>query len=153
MKLLRGLFDAGYMEDWTYHETLSGVPQGGVVSPVLSNILLDKLDTFVENVLIPQYTKGVKKKANREYHKLMKLSQRLRRKGNIEEAERLRNEAQKLPSTVTDDPDYRRLNYVRYADDVRHLTQCVIPLEERRSSEEMTSGSLNLPGGESQRGN
>jgi group II intron reverse transcriptase/maturase len=117
MKLLRGLFDAGYLEDWTYHETLSGVPQGGVVSPVLSNILLDKLDKFVENVLIPHYTKGVKKKANREYHKLMKLSQRLRRKGNIEEAERLRNEAQKLPSTVTDDPDYRRLNYVRYADD------------------------------------
>ena len=41
----------------------------------------------------------------------------------------------------------------RYADDVRHLTRCLIPLGERRSSEEMTSGSLSLPGGESQRGN
>jgi len=38
---------------------------------------------------------------------------------------------------------------VRYADDVRHLTRCSIPLRERRSSEEMTSGSLSLPGGES----
>ncbi len=117
IKLLRDLFDAGYMEDWTYNETLSGVPQGGIVSPVLSNILLDKLDKFVENVLIPQHTKGVKRKKNYEYHNLMERSRRLRSKGNIEEAERLRDEAQKLPSTVTDDPDYRRLNYVRYADD------------------------------------
>src|SRR2546428_6365201 len=61
IKLMRDLFDAGYMEDWTYNETLSGVPQGGIVSPILSNILLDKLDKFVENVLIPQYTKEVKK--------------------------------------------------------------------------------------------
>ncbi len=114
---MRDLFDAGYMEDWTYNETLSGVPQGGIVSPILSNILLDKLDKFVENVLIPQYTKGVKRKANPEYKKLMGLSDRLRRQGNTEKAEELRNQAQKLPSTATDDPDFRRLNYVRYADD------------------------------------
>jgi len=46
-----------------------------------------------------------------------------------------------------------KLHLVRYADDVRHLTHCSIPLGERRSSEEMTSGPLGLPGGESQRGN
>jgi group II intron reverse transcriptase/maturase len=117
LKLLRDLFDAGYIEDWTYNKTLSGVPQGAIVSPVLSNILLDKLDKFVENVLIPQYTKGTQRKKNQEYHTLLKRSRRLRRQGNIEEAERLRNTAQKLPSSMTDDPDYRRLNYVRYADD------------------------------------
>src|SRR3989454_1415047 len=117
LKLMRDLCDAGYLEDWTYNETLSGVPQGGIVSPILSNILLDKLDTFVENVLIPQYTRGVKRKANPEYKKLMGLSDRLRRQGNTEKAEELRNQAQKLPSTATDDPDFRRLNYVRYADD------------------------------------
>lgn len=117
IKLLRNLFDAGYMEDWTYNETLSGVPQGGIVSPILSNILLDKLDKFVENVLIPQYTKGARKRANPEYDRLRTLSQYHRRKGNTERAEELRNQFQKLPSLRTDDPDYRRLTYVRYADD------------------------------------
>src|SRR5579871_3753794 len=86
-KLLRDLLDAGYMEDWTYNKTLSGVPQGGIVSPLLANILLDKLDKFVEHVLIPQYTKGAKRKANREYQQLIHRSIRLRRQGNIEKAE------------------------------------------------------------------
>jgi group II intron reverse transcriptase/maturase len=117
LKLLRDLLDAGYMEEWTYGETLSGVPQGGIVSPILSNILLDKLDKFVENTLIPQYTRGAVRKRNPEYNKLWAASQRQRQKGNTKEAERLRNEAQKLPTAVTDDPDYRRLKYVRYADD------------------------------------
>ncbi|HXZ05033.1 MAG TPA: reverse transcriptase/maturase family protein, partial [Ktedonobacteraceae bacterium] len=117
IELMRDLFDAGYMEDWTYNETLSGVPQGGIVSPILSNILLDKLDKFVENTLIPQYTRGATKKRNPEYTKLWNASKLQRQKGNTEEAERLRNAFQKLPSKVTSDPDYRRLNYVRYADD------------------------------------
>jgi retron-type reverse transcriptase len=92
IKLMRELFDAGYMEDWTYNETLSGVPQGGIVSPILSNILLDKLDKFVENTLIPQYTKGASRKQNPEYDKLRAASQRQRQKGNTKEAERLRTE-------------------------------------------------------------
>ena len=45
LNLMRELLDAGYLEDWKFPQTLSGVPQGGVVSPILSNILLDKLDT------------------------------------------------------------------------------------------------------------
>ena len=52
------MLKAGYLEDWEYHETLSGVPQGGVVSPILSNVYLHKLDEFVERELIPQYTRG-----------------------------------------------------------------------------------------------
>ena len=52
------MLKAGYLEDWQYHDTLSGVPQGGVVSPVLSNIYLHKLDEFVEKELIPRYTRG-----------------------------------------------------------------------------------------------
>ncbi len=52
------MLKAGYLEDWEYHDTLSGCPQGGVVSPILSNIYLDKLDEFVERELIPQYTRG-----------------------------------------------------------------------------------------------
>ena len=58
LRLIRNMLKAGYLEDWEYHDTLSGVPQGGVVSPILSNIYLDKLDEFVEQELIPQYTRG-----------------------------------------------------------------------------------------------
>src|SRR5690349_7539955 len=91
LTFMRELFDAGYMEEWTFNQTLSGVPQGGIVSPILSNILLDKLDRFVEDVLIPQYTRGTKKRDNPEYKKLSHLSQYHRRKGNTEKAEELRN--------------------------------------------------------------
>ena len=58
LRLIRNMLRAGYLEDWEYRDTLSGVPQGGVVSPVLSNIYLHKLDEFVERELIPQYTRG-----------------------------------------------------------------------------------------------
>jgi len=114
--LMRGLLDAGYMEDWTFNQTLSGVPQGGVVSPLLSNILLDTLDKFVETVLIPKYTKGAKRKINLEYQRLVLRALRERRKGNAEKARELKKQFQKLPS-IAIGPEYRRLNYVRYADD------------------------------------
>jgi len=68
-------------------------------------------------VLIPCHTRGNKRSANPEYHNFITLSWYHRRRGNIEKAEELRDQAQKLPAMKTDDPDYRRLNYVRYADD------------------------------------
>ena len=117
INLIRELFDAGYMEDWTVNKSLSGVPQGGIVSPILSNILLNKLDRFVENVLIPQYTQGTVRKANKEYARLMRQSERYRQRGNAEQAKVRRRQAQSLPSLEVNDPEYRRLKYVRYADD------------------------------------
>ena len=78
---------------------------------------MDKLDTFVETVLIPKYTKGVKRRPNPEYEQLRHKSQRRRQRGNVEEAEALRKQTQSLPSVDTNDPEYRRLKYVRYADD------------------------------------
>jgi group II intron reverse transcriptase/maturase len=117
IRLMQGLLDAGYMEEWTYNRTLSGVPQGGVISPLLANILLNELDAFVEAVLVPQYTRGAKRSENPEYHNLIRLSRYHRKRGHVEKAEELRNQAQKLPVLATNDPTYRRLNYVRYADD------------------------------------
>jgi hypothetical protein len=105
------------MEEWTFNQTLSGVPQGGVVSPLLSNIVLNELDKFVESVLVPRYTRGTGRVVNPEYHKLITLSWYYRKRGNVKKAEELRDQAQTLPSKKTDDPHYRRLNYVRYADD------------------------------------
>ncbi len=116
INLLRKLFDAGYMEEWTFNRTLSGVPQGGIVSPLLANILLDKLDKFVETVLIPKYTRG-KRRANPEYKHLMEGARYHRKRGNAHKAEEMRTQAQTLPSYNVHDPNFRRLKYVRYADD------------------------------------
>lgn len=117
LHLIKKLLDAGYLEDWKYHRTLSGVPQGSIVSPILSNILLDKLDKFVETVLIPQYTRGEKRKLNPEYVKLHRQMHKLLRNGQKEAALTLRKQLQKLASIDPHDPNYRRLKYVRYADD------------------------------------
>ena len=117
INLIKELLEAGYMEDWSYHETYSGTPQGGIVSPILANILMDKLDQFVEMTLIPQYTKGTKRKTNQEYKQLMNRAYRLQHQGKSKEAKELRNQAQTMPSMNTLDPNYRRLKYVRYADD------------------------------------
>jgi group II intron reverse transcriptase/maturase len=117
LHLMKKLLDAGYGEDWKFNQTLRGVPQGSIASPVLSNILLDKLDQFVETVLIPHYTRGDKRKLNKEYIQLMSRAQRRFKKGQTEAAQRLRKQAQHLPAYDTYDPDYRRLKYCRYADD------------------------------------
>ena len=61
---------AGYLEDWVWNATLSGAPQGGVLSPCLSNIYLDRLDKFVETVLMPEYTRGVLRRRNPEYNRV-----------------------------------------------------------------------------------
>jgi group II intron reverse transcriptase/maturase len=117
INLTKGLLDAGYLEDWTYNQTLSGVPQGGVISPILSNILLDKLDRFAEDTLIPAYTKGDKRRRNPEYQKLMKKAQKCQKEGKSEEARSLKEQAKTMPSQDANDPNFRRLRYVRYADD------------------------------------
>src|SRR6266702_2823688 len=55
LRLIDGLLRAGYLEDWRYHETLSGAPQGGILSPLLSNVYLNRLDRYVETTLLPVY--------------------------------------------------------------------------------------------------
>jgi len=117
LRLMKGLFEAGYLEEWTYHATLSGTPQGGVVSPILSNIYLDRLDKFVESTLIPAHNRGTQRKPNRQYACLNERAHRLARQGRNEEARALRRQKQTMPTQVLNDPDYRRLRYLRYADD------------------------------------
>ena len=117
LHLIKKLLDAGYLEDWKFNQTLSGVPQGSILSPILSNILLDKLDTFVETVLIPQYTRGTRRQENPEYAYLFNCVHYRFRKGQNKLAQKLRKQAQKLPSKDPHDPAYRRLRYCRYADD------------------------------------
>jgi group II intron reverse transcriptase/maturase len=117
--LIDGLLKAGYMEDWRYHDTLSGTPQGGIISPLLFNIYLDRLDKFVEDVLVPAYTAGKRRKVNPEYDHWTKLLYALRKRPEFDKDEfrRLKREQRKCISSDPVDPDYRRLRYVRYADD------------------------------------
>jgi group II intron reverse transcriptase/maturase len=117
LRLIRHMLQAGYLEDWEYRDTLSGVPQGSVVSPILSNIYLHKLDEFVERELIPQYTRGALRTANPAYRLVDSHLRRARRRGDRAEARRLEHQMRSLPSTDPMDPGYRRLRYVRYADD------------------------------------
>ena len=117
LRLLDELLRAGYFEEWRFNATLSGVPQGGVASPVLANIYLDRLDRFVEQVLFPAYNRGTHRKDNRAYHRLMWAAQAYRKRGDCVTAATLMRRAQQMPSKDPDDPGYRRLRYVRYADD------------------------------------
>jgi group II intron reverse transcriptase/maturase len=117
VSLIGDLLKAGYMEDWRYRDTLSGTPQGGIISPLLANIYLNELDRFAEDTLIPAYTKGERRRDGREYCGLTTLIRLARRRNDLEEVKRLRLRRRSMPSMDTHDPDFRRLRYVRYADD------------------------------------
>ena len=117
LSLLRGMLAAGYLEDWRYEQTHSGTPQGGVLSPLLANIFLNELDTFVETVLKPKYTRGEHRGVNPEYGRMKRALRSARLHKEVEECRHLTKERRKLPSGKPDDPDFRRLRYVRYADD------------------------------------
>lgn len=117
LRLLRYMLEAGYLEDWVWNATLSGAPQGGVVSPVLSNIYLNRLDQFVETVLIPAYTRGQSKAVNPAYQKVKARIGTARKHGDRVTYRQLSRQLRQLPSKDPQDPGYRRLRYIRYADD------------------------------------
>jgi group II intron reverse transcriptase/maturase len=128
LRLIKQMLKAGYLEDWKYHQTLSGSPQGGVVSPILSNIYLHKLDVFVETVLIPQYTRGRYRKRNPEYGRRRHQMALARARGNRDQTRDLLRSLRRLPSGDPQDPGYRRLRYSRYADD--HILGFIGPKAE-----------------------
>ena len=117
LELVRRLLKAGYLEEWTYKNTLSGCPQGGNLSPILSNIYLDKLDKFIEQEITPAYTRGVERRDNDQYNALRMRAYRRKKAGKKEEARKIRKLMQSMPSLDPLDPNYRRLKYIRYADD------------------------------------
>lgn len=117
LNLIWDMLKAGYMEDWKFHGTYSGTPQGGIVSPLLANIVLNELDRYVEDELIPTYTKGKGRQWNPEYQKLKYASRKEKAKGNQKKSHALRKQDMKISSLKPNDPGYRRLWYCRYADD------------------------------------
>jgi group II intron reverse transcriptase/maturase len=118
LTLLKGLLEAGYLEEWTYRPTHSGTPQGGIISPLLANIYMDRLDKFIEETINPKYTRGTIRRRSREYRAIRDKIQRLKTEDEgHEDLPALYREARKTLATDRFDPNYRRLRYIRYADD------------------------------------
>jgi group II intron reverse transcriptase/maturase len=117
LRLVRHLLDAGYREKGTLRPTYSGVPQGSGLSPLLSNRGLDRLDKYVEQTLLPAYTRGLRRKTHRPYGALTMAASEARKNGDLETARHLSQQAQTLPARDPQEPDFRRLWYCRYCDD------------------------------------
>lgn len=127
IRLIRKFLNAGYFENWTYHDTYSGTPQGGIISPILANIYLDKFDKYVSEYA-KNFNKGKRRKRTTEYRKneialrnariaLDKSETETDKQNAILLIRKLEKERVNIPCNDPMDNDYARLFYVRYADD------------------------------------
>lgn len=125
LDLIRLLLKAGYLEDWKFHKTYSGSPQGGICSPILSNIYLHELDCFMRH-MIDQFTEGKKRAPNKQYVAVSRKITAIRKAVDLKELDletarrdiaALEKERKTLPAGDPLDSHYRRLYFCRYADD------------------------------------
>jgi group II intron reverse transcriptase/maturase len=117
IELIRRFLKSGYMEaNWTY-KGLAGVPQGGIISPILSNIYLHELDKFMNSLTYKYSSEVARRISNPEYKYLSRQRESLYRKGKAEEAKEILKRMRQMPSQDMLDPHFTRLRYVRYADD------------------------------------
>ena len=127
IRLIRKFLKAGYIEEWQFHNTYSGTPQGGIISPILANIYLDKLDKYIKEYTA-KFDKGKKRKFSREsmdyknarsrtVRRLKSVKDERQRTKLILELKAIEQGRAKYPNGEEMDADYRRMKYARYADD------------------------------------
>ncbi len=127
LRLIRKFLNAGYMEKWTYNNTYSKTPQGGIISPILANIYLDKFDKYIKEYA-DNFNRGRGRRLTQEYQRNRNQRNALRWKLEAETDENrqvelkskiaeMRKKMLDIPATRDIDDAFRRLKYVRYADD------------------------------------
>lgn len=127
IRLIWKFLRAGYLEEWYFNKTYSGTPQGGIVSPILANIYLDQFDKYMKEYAT-LFDKGESRKIRNEYMNLnmRTVNRRKKRKATEDpveaaaldaEIKQLQKQLRSMPVRDEMDENYRRLKYVRYADD------------------------------------
>jgi group II intron reverse transcriptase/maturase len=127
IELVRKFLKAGYLQDWQWHATWSGSPQGHVLSPLIANVVLHELDQYVEDVLGANRSKdGGYARRNPAYNRLNlqvnRRSRRLEQETDPHKRAQLLEELQQLKAQRARTPSMRAersITYVRYCDDVR----------------------------------